>query len=74
MNKALVNCVCVTVHVRVVGGAALEDGLVEEVERHERREDDGEDGRPHHDAHVENLVRRITSCILCKVSQITTIL
>ena len=68
------NCVCVTVHVSVVGGAALEDGLVEEVERHERREDDGEDSRPHHDAHVENLVRRITSCILCKVSQITTIL
>ena len=68
------NCVCVTVQVSVVGGAALEDGLVEEVERHERREDDGEDSRPHHDAHVENLVRRITSCIVCKVSQITTIL
>ena len=65
---------CVAVHVRVVGSAALEDGLVEEVERHERREDDGEDSRPHHDAHVENLVRRITSCIVCKVSQITTIL
>ena len=64
---------CVAVHVRVVGSVALEDGLVEEVERHERREDDGEDGRPHHDAHVENLVRRIASCILCKVSQIICI-